>query len=268
MSSWTRTSALPTIGSVTQRSHQVVLGLVAVLSMIHLKFSVKCSAVADLVAAFSRRSLAGAVAHARKIGAADQICGTTCKSDSRRQLLARKNRSRSRNWILARNAGAAAPQPARAGSVVRPAAAVVSSRGFFQISQTCPRCHGAGELIEKPCEKCRGEGRVEKLSRVKLQVPAGIRESTRLRSLGNGEAGIGGAPPGDLYVVIHITEHQIFQREGDDLYCEVPIPFSVAALGGEIDVPTLEGKAGKCSNSVEKESLTLTGVGTVIYSLD
>jgi len=84
---------------------------------------------------------------------------------------------------------------------------------------------------------------VEKLSRVKLQVPAGIRESTRLRSLGNGEAGIGGAPPGDLYVVIHITEHQIFQREGDDLYCEVPIPFSVAALGGEIDVPTLEGKA-------------------------
>ncbi len=120
---------------------------------------------------------------------------------------------------------------------------VVSSRGFFQISQTCPRCHGAGEIIEKPCEKCRGEGRVEKLSRVKLQVPAGIREGTRLRSLRNGEAGIGGAPPGDLYVVIHIKEHQIFQREGDDLYCEVPIPFSVAALGGEIDVPTLEGKA-------------------------
>src|SRR5438034_1263314 len=102
---------------------------------------------------------------------------------------------------------------------------------------------GDGEIIEKPCEKCRGEGRVEKLSRVKLQVPAGIREGTRLRSLRNGEAGIGGAPPGDLYVVIHIKEHQIFQREGDDLYCEVPIPFSVAALGGEIDVPTLEGKA-------------------------
>src|SRR6266498_663409 len=118
MSSWTPTSALPTIGSVTRRSHQVVLGLVAVLSMIRLKFSVKCSAVADL---------AGAVAQARKIGAADQICATTCKSDSRRQLLARKNRSRSRNWILATNAGAAAPQPARAGSVVRPAAAVVRS---------------------------------------------------------------------------------------------------------------------------------------------
>jgi molecular chaperone DnaJ len=84
---------------------------------------------------------------------------------------------------------------------------------------------------------------VEKLSRVKLQIPAGIREGTRLRSLGNGEAGIGGAPSGDLYVVIHIKEHKIFQREDDDLYCELPIPFSVAALGGEIDVPTLEGKA-------------------------
>jgi molecular chaperone DnaJ len=84
---------------------------------------------------------------------------------------------------------------------------------------------------------------VEKLSRVKLKIPPGIREGTRLRSLGNGEAGIGGGPPGDLYVVIHIKEHRIFQREEDDLYCEVPIPFSVATLGGEIDVPTLEGKA-------------------------
>ena len=120
---------------------------------------------------------------------------------------------------------------------------VVSSRGFFHISQTCPRCHGAGEIIEKPCQKCRGEGRVEKLSRVNLKIPAGIREGTRLRSLANGEAGVDGGSPGDLYVVIHIKEHNIFQREGDDLYCEVPIPFSVAALGGEIDLPTLEGKA-------------------------
>src|SRR6266581_1258227 len=120
---------------------------------------------------------------------------------------------------------------------------VVSSRGFFHISQTCPRCHGAGEMIEKPCQKCRGEGRIEKLSRIKLQIPAGISEGTRLRSLGNGEAGIGGGPQGDLYVVVHVKEHKIFQREADDLYCEVPIPFSVAALGGEIEVPTLQGKA-------------------------
>jgi molecular chaperone DnaJ len=120
---------------------------------------------------------------------------------------------------------------------------VISSRGFFHISQTCPHCRGAGEVIEKPCQKCRGEGRVEKLSRVKLKIPAGIREGSRLRSLGSGEAGTRGGPPGDLYVVIHVKKHKIFQREGDDLYCDVPIPFSVAALGGEIDVPTLEGRA-------------------------
>ena len=120
---------------------------------------------------------------------------------------------------------------------------VISSRGFFHVSQTCPRCRGAGEIIEKPCPKCRGDGRVEKLSRVKLKIPAGIREGSRLRSSHNGEAGIRGAPPGDLYVVIHINEHKIFQREGDNLYCEVPIPFSIAALGGEVEVPTLEGRA-------------------------
>jgi len=120
---------------------------------------------------------------------------------------------------------------------------VISSRGFFHISQTCPRCHGAGQIIEKPCQKCGGEGRVEKLSRIKLKIPAGIREGTRLRSSGNGESGIGGGPAGDLYVVVHIKEHNIFHREADDLYCEVPTPFWIAALGGEIDVPTLEGKA-------------------------
>jgi molecular chaperone DnaJ len=120
---------------------------------------------------------------------------------------------------------------------------VISSRGFFQVSQTCPRCRGAGQITEKPCRKCRGEGRVEKLSRIKLKIPAGISEGSRLRSSRNGEAGIRGGPQGDLYVVIHIREHKIFQRDGDNLYCEVPIPFSIAALSGELDVPTLEGKA-------------------------
>ena len=120
---------------------------------------------------------------------------------------------------------------------------VISSRGFFQVSQTCPRCRGVGQIIEKPCRTCEGEGRVEKLSRIKLKIPAGISEGSRLRSTRNGEAGIRGGPPGDLYVVIHVKEHEIFQRDEDNLYCELPIPFTVAALGGEIAVPTLEGKA-------------------------
>ena len=120
---------------------------------------------------------------------------------------------------------------------------VISSRGFFQVSQTCPRCRGAGQIIEKPCRQCHGEGRLEKMSRIMLKIPAGIADGSRLRSSRNGEAGTRGGPHGDLYVVIHIKEHKIFQREDDNLYCEVPIPFSSAALGGEVDVPTLEGKA-------------------------
>ena len=120
---------------------------------------------------------------------------------------------------------------------------VISSRGFFQVSQTCPRCRGAGQIVEKPCRQCGGEGRVERSSRVKLKIPAGIGNGSRLRSSRNGEAGIRGGPPGDLYVVLHIKEHPVFQRDEDDLYCEVPIPFTLAALGGEMPVPTLDGKA-------------------------
>src|SRR5205823_2325391 len=120
---------------------------------------------------------------------------------------------------------------------------VISSRGFFQVSQTCPRCRGLGEILEKPCQQCQGEGRIERPTRIKLAIPAGIGNGSRLRSSGNGEAGIRGGPHGDLYVVIHIKEHKVFQRDGDDLYCEVPIAFATAALGGEIAVPTLQGKA-------------------------
>ena len=120
---------------------------------------------------------------------------------------------------------------------------VISSRGFFQVSQTCPRCRGVGQIIEKPCRTCDGEGRAENTSRIKLKIPAGIADGSRLRSSGNGEAGIRGGAAGDLYVVIHIKEHPVFQREEDNLYCEVPISFTLAALGGEIPVPTLEGKA-------------------------
>lgn len=120
---------------------------------------------------------------------------------------------------------------------------VVSARGFFQVSQTCPQCRGLGEVIEKPCPLCSGEGRVDKTSRIKIKVPAGIAHGSRLRSSGNGEAGVRGGEQGDLYIVIHVKEHPVFQREDDNLFCEVPISFATAALGGEVPVPTLEGKA-------------------------
>ncbi len=120
---------------------------------------------------------------------------------------------------------------------------VISTRGFFQVSQTCPRCRGVGQIIDKPCRDCDGEGRTEKPARIKLKIPAGISDGSRLRSSGNGEAGIRGGAHGDLYVVIHIKEHPVFQRDEENLYCELPIAFTVAALGGEVAVPTLEGKA-------------------------
>ena len=120
---------------------------------------------------------------------------------------------------------------------------VVTARGIFSIAQTCPRCEGAGRVIEKPCKACRGSGRRERTSKIRLKIPAGVDTGARLRSSGNGEGGLRGGPMGDLYVVLHVKPHEIFQREGDDLICEVPISFVQAALGAEIEVPTLNGKA-------------------------
>ncbi|HUB67826.1 MAG TPA: molecular chaperone DnaJ [Candidatus Methylacidiphilales bacterium] len=120
---------------------------------------------------------------------------------------------------------------------------VAVTRGFFNIAQTCPRCRGAGQSIEKPCRTCRGEGRTEKTAKIKIKIPAGVEDGTRLRSSGQGEGGIRGGPPGDLYVVLHVDTHPIFEREGTDLFCNIPISFAKAALGGDIRVPTLDGSA-------------------------
>lgn len=120
---------------------------------------------------------------------------------------------------------------------------VMMSRGIFSVAQTCPACHGSGKTIENPCRECHGEGRVDRRSKIKIRIPPGVGTGTRLRSTGNGEGGMRGGPPGDLYVVLHVQPHDIFQREGDDLLCEVPVSFVTAALGGEIEVPTLSGKA-------------------------
>ena len=120
---------------------------------------------------------------------------------------------------------------------------VINSRGIFSIAQPCPNCQGAGQVFEKPCKACRSEGRRERSSKIKLRIPAGVDTGSRLRSSGNGEAGFRSGPPGDLYVVLHVKPHAIFQRDGDDLLCEVPVSFVQAALGAEIEVPALDGKA-------------------------
>ncbi|HEV2328411.1 MAG TPA: molecular chaperone DnaJ [Verrucomicrobiae bacterium] len=120
---------------------------------------------------------------------------------------------------------------------------VLMSRGIFSIAQTCPHCKGHGRTLEKPCKTCHGEGRQELSSKIKLKIPPGVDSGSRLRSSGNGEAGFRGGTQGDLYVILHVTAHEIFQRDGDDLHCEVPVSFVQAALGSDIEVPTLEGKA-------------------------
>ena len=115
-------------------------------------------------------------------------------------------------------------------------------QGFFVTEAICPTCHGSGKKIEKPCKSCHGEGRVHKKKNLSVKIPAGVDTGNQLRLSGEGAAGENGAPAGDLYVVIHVKEHHIFERDGNNLYCEVPISFSMAALGGEIEVPTLDGK--------------------------
>lgn len=115
--------------------------------------------------------------------------------------------------------------------------------GIFSIQQACPHCGGSGKVIANPCKTCRGEGRVQKDKTLSVKIPAGVDSGDRIRLSGEGQAGPAGSPPGDLYVEVHVREHKIFQREQDDLYCEVPIRFSQAALGAELAVPTLGGDA-------------------------
>ncbi|HYT67202.1 MAG TPA: molecular chaperone DnaJ, partial [Vicinamibacterales bacterium] len=112
-------------------------------------------------------------------------------------------------------------------------------QGFLTVARPCPACRGTGKVIAKPCQACRGAGRVGRERKITAKIPAGIATGQRLRIYGEGEHGTAGGPPGDLYVVVHVQEHAFFQREGDDLYCELPIPFPTLALGGEIRVPTL-----------------------------
>lgn len=115
-------------------------------------------------------------------------------------------------------------------------------QGFFSLQQTCPRCHGNGKMISDPCGKCHGHGRVEKNKTLSVKVPPGVDNGDRIRLSGEGEAGENGGPAGDLYVQISVREHQIFHRDGNDLSCEVPIAITTGSLGGELDVPTLNGR--------------------------
>lgn len=118
---------------------------------------------------------------------------------------------------------------------------IISGGGFFHVRQACPVCGGAGKIVKNPCRKCGGQGRVKARKVISLKIPKGVETGSRLRLSGKGEAGTSGAPAGDLYVIIHVKDHPLFVRQGDDIGCAMPVPFHIAALGGDVEVPTLEG---------------------------
>ncbi|MBK5071890.1 molecular chaperone DnaJ [Budviciaceae bacterium CWB-B4] len=138
--------------------------------------------------------------------------------------------------------GAKAGTSSTTCSTCHGAGQVQMRQGFFAVQQTCPTCHGRGKIIKDPCNKCHGQGRVEKTKTLSVKIPAGVDTGDRIRLSGEGEAGENGAPAGDLYVQVQVKQHPIFERDGNNLYCEVPINFAMAALGGEIEVPTLDGR--------------------------
>jgi len=125
----------------------------------------------------------------------------------------------------------------------RGAGQVRVSQGPFSIAQTCPRCHGAGKIVPNPCAACGGSGRVKHQKTLSVKIPVGVDEGDRVRLSGEGEPGVNRGPAGDLYVQVHIKPHPVFQRDHDDLHCEMPISITTAALGGEIEIPTLDGSA-------------------------
>ncbi|MGQ0457265.1 MAG: molecular chaperone DnaJ [Hyphomicrobium sp.] len=138
-------------------------------------------------------------------------------------------------------AGAKPGTKARTCSTCGGAGKVRASQGFFTIERPCPSCQGRGEMIDDPCVACSGTGRVTKERTLSVNIPAGVEDGTRIRLAGEGEAGLRGGPAGDLYIFLSIKPHEFFQRDGSDIFCKVPISMTTAALGGQIDVPTLEG---------------------------
>jgi len=148
--------------------------------------------------------------------------------------------------------------------------AIAMRQGFFEIRRPCGRCQGQGRVIEDPCAECRGEGRVRRERTLAIQIPAGVDNGSRLRLGGEGEAGVGEAPAGDLYVVLTVRDHPLFERQGNDILCEVPITFVQAALGDEIEVPSLEGpvKVKVPAGTQSGKVLRLRGRGIVSLNGD
>ena len=170
-------------------------------------------------------------------------CATTWKSRWRKPTSARPRRSRFRSRSPASPVRAPAPRPApsrRPARLCGGAGRVRQAQGFFTLERTCPGCQGRGQMIEDACPNCAGSGRVTRDRTLSVNIPQGVEDGTRIRLAGEGEAGVRGGPPGDLYIFLSLATHEFFQRDGADLHCRVPISMVAAALGGEFEVPTID----------------------------
>ncbi|MGV0999204.1 MAG: molecular chaperone DnaJ [Fluviibacter sp.] len=147
------------------------------------------------------------------------------------------------NCVTCKGSGAKPGTSAKTCGTCKGSGQVRMQQGFFSVQQSCPHCHGSGQVIEDPCTDCHGRGRKRENKTLEIKIPAGVNEGDRIRLSGEGEAGVNGGPSGDLYVQISLRQHELFTRDGDDLHCEIPITMTTAALGGDIDVPTLDGTA-------------------------
>jgi molecular chaperone DnaJ len=143
--------------------------------------------------------------------------------------------------------GAASGSGSEACTTCRGAGRVRSQSGFFTVERTCPSCGGAGQVIRDPCKRCAGAGRVQREKNLQVTIPAGVEDGTRIRLSGEGEAGMRGGPPGDLYIFIGVAPHRLFRRDGADIHCRVPVPMTRAALGGGIEVPTIDSERARVS---------------------
>ena len=188
--------------------------------------------------------MSGARGRAAPAASAAPICATIWKSRCRKRMPARMRKSAFRPRSPARPAPAPAPRPApsrRPVAICGGQGRVRHAQGFFTLERTCPNCHGRGQSIDSPCASCAGSGRVTRERTLAVNIPAGVEDGTRIRLSGEGEAGVRGGPPGDLYIFLSIGSHPFFQREGADLHCRVPVSMVTAAMGGDCEVPTIDG---------------------------
>ena len=195
-----------------------------------------------------RRRSASATSSARAAGAAGRSEAPTCATTSRSRSMESATGAettiqipREETCETCQGSGAATGTSAETCNQCRGAGQLRYQQGFLTVARPCPNCRGTGKTIAKPCSACRGAGRIGRDRKITVKIPAGIATGQRMRLHGEGEHGTAGGPPGDLYVVVHVQDHHFFHREGDDLYCEVPIAFPTLALGGSVKVPTLNG---------------------------